>query len=66
MSWDFAEFMNFSATMSFWNMLEFIEEIRYLDLMYLLETSGKKNVLESRIKAKIILLSKISLIKFFP
>lgn len=60
MSWDFAKFMSFSTSMSFWNTLEFIEEIRYLDLMYLLEASGE-NVLESGMKAKMILLSKISL-----
>lgn len=57
--------MNFSANMSLWNMLEFTEEIRYLDLMYLLEASGK-NVLESRIRAKMILLSKVSPINYFP
>lgn len=35
------------------NMLRFTEEIRYLDLMYLLEASGEKNVSEPRIRAKL-------------
>ena len=36
--------------MSSRNMLGFTEEIRYLDLMYLLEASGEKNVSEGRLE----------------